>query len=130
MRYLAVLLTGGVLCACTAGGVPAPVTRHITETDAGRLIELSVGDRLEVTLSSNPTTGFQWEVSHGDATVLRPVGEPKSAPAGEAVGSPGSTTLLFEAVASGETQLVLIYHRPFEKGVPAARTFEVPVRVR
>jgi len=39
-------------------------------------------------------------------------------------------TLRFETVEIGKTRLKLIYHRPFEKDVPPAETFEVTITVR
>ncbi len=41
-----------------------------------------------------------------------------------------TTTFRFEAVAPGEGTLRLEYRRPWETGVPPARTFEILVRVR
>lgn len=102
----------------------------LTEADAGRAIELHIGDRLKVSLPSNPTAGFQWEVSVGDNAILRPNGEPQFEPFSNAVGSGGKETLFFEAVGTGYMRLKLIYHRPFEKGVSNAKAFEVDVTVR
>jgi predicted secreted protein len=38
--------------------------------------------------------------------------------------------LHFEAVAVGQTTLDLVYHRPWEKDVPPARTFGVTIVVK
>jgi len=81
-------------------------------------------------LPGNPTTGFQWEVSAVDNAILQPIGEPKFEPSSNAVGSGGMITLRFETVEIGKTRLKLIYHRPFEKDVPPAETFEVTITVR
>lgn len=130
MLRLIVIVMVGLLCACGAEPSPVISTKHLTEADAGRSIELRVGDKLEVTLPGNPTTGFQWEVSVGDTAILRPSGEPEFEPSSSAVGSGGKITMHFEAVGTGQMRLTLIYHRPFEKDVPPAQTFEVTVTVR
>jgi inhibitor of cysteine peptidase len=132
MWYLIAIVMVGFLCACSATAAPAPTpsTRQLTEADAGRSIELRAGDKLEVTLPGNPTTGFQWDVSVGDTAILRPSGEPEFAPSSSAVGGGGTITLRFAAVGTGQMGLTLIYHRPFEKDVPPAQTFEVTVTVR
>ena len=130
MLRLIVIAMIGLLCACGARSSPVVSTKQLTEADAGRSIELRVGDKLEITLPGNPTTGFQWEVSVGDITILQPSGEPKFEPSNSAVGSGGKITLRFEAVGTGQTGLKLIYHRPFEKDVPSAQTFEVTVTVK
>ena len=130
MLRLITIIIVSLLCACGAEGSSEQSARQLTEADAGRLVELRVGDILEVTLPGNPTTGFQWEVGAIDTTTLRPMGEPKFEPSNNAVGSGGKVTLGFAALAIGQTELKLIYHRPFEKNVAPAQTFEVNVTIR
>jgi len=132
MLPLVAIVIVGLLCACGAAAapVPTPSTKRLTEADAGRSIELRAGDKLEVALPGNPTTGFQWDVSVGDTAILRPSGEPEFEPSSSAVGGGGTITLRFAAVGTGQMGLTLIYHRPFEKDVPPAQTFEVTVTVR
>jgi len=119
----------GLLCACSTAS-PAGSTRQFTEADDGNSIELHVGDTLEVTLPGNPSTGFQWEISNAGMAVLRSSGEPEFQSSRSALGSTGKITLRFEAVMTGQMELKLIYHRPFEKDVPPAQTFELSVTVK
>ena len=113
------------LCVSVPG---AAVT--LTEEDAGRTVELRVGDTMAVVLDGNPTTGFQWETAALDASVLKQLGEPGFEPATGLIGSGGKFTFRFEAVASGQTLLRLVYHRPWETDVPPERTFEANVTVQ
>ena len=117
-------------CAAETSQEQSKSTIQLTEADAGRLVELRVGDILEVILPGNPTTGFQWEVSEINSAILEPIGEPKFEPSSNAVGSGGNVTLRFEAVGAGQTELKLIHHRPFEENVPPIQTFEVTITVR
>jgi len=128
-RFVLIILVG-LLYACGAAGASEQSTKQITEADNGRAIELRVGDKLEVTLPGNPTTGFQWEVSNVDSLILTPVGEPEFKPSSNAVGSGGNVILRFEAIGAGQTELKLIHHRPFEKNVAPIQTFELRVRVK
>jgi len=130
MLRLILIVLAGLLCACGAQGSSEQSTRQLTEADNGRSIELKVGDELEVTLPGNPTTGFQWEVSDVDSVILTPIGDPEFVPASNAVGSGGQVTLRFEAVGTGQTELKLIHHRPFEENVAPIQTFEVSVTVK
>ena len=132
MLPLIAIVIVGLLCACGASVAPAPTpsTKRLTEADTGRSIELRGGDKLEITLPGNPTTGFQWDVSVGDTAILRPSGEPEFEPSSSAVGGGGKFTLRFAAVGTGQMGLTLIYHRPFEKDVPSDQTFDVTVTVR
>jgi inhibitor of cysteine peptidase len=122
----------GVKLLSAAGSQPSPAAspRQLTEADAGRLVELRVGDKLVITLPGNPTTGFQWKVAAGDPAIVRPSGGPEFEPAGRGMGSAGKLTLRFDAAGAGQTGLKLIYHRPFEKDTPPAKTFEVTVNVK
>ncbi|MFQ5859664.1 MAG: protease inhibitor I42 family protein, partial [Anaerolineae bacterium] len=87
--------------------------------------------RLIVTLKSNPTTGYDWQVTEVDANVIRPARQdfkPASDPG--RVGAPGQTVHEFEAVGTGTTNLRLVYVRPWEKDVEPQATFEVRVTVQ
>jgi inhibitor of cysteine peptidase len=129
IRFLLILAVI-LLSACAPVSTPEPSTVQLTEADDGSSIELHSGDRLEIALSGNPTTGFQWEVKSVDTDILQPVGEQKFEPSSNAVGSGGSVRLSLEAKAPGQTKLELIYHRSFEENVAPIQTFEVTVTVR
>jgi len=122
-----VMATVVALCACKAAS-QKPL--QLNEEDDGRTVQLNSGGGLHVTLEGNPTTGFLWEVASSEPSVLRAVGESEFTANSTAMGSPGKVTLRFEAVKRGEVLLRLVYHRPFEKESPPARTFEVKVQVR
>lgn len=124
------IIVVGLLSACSAEPSPAASTKQLTEADASRSIDLRAGDKLEVTLLGNPSTGFQWEAGSWDTSIIKLSGEPEFRPSSDALGAAGKTTLRFEAVAVGQTALKLIYHRPFEKDIPPAQTFEVTVTVK
>jgi len=105
----------------------------LSAEDSGGRAELDAGDLLVVTLESNPTTGYAWEVSEVDKAVLAQVGEAEfqeAAREGEQlVGAPGVQTFRFEA-ARGETTVTLVYRRSWEKDVEPLETFTVEVVVR
>jgi len=130
MLRLILVVIVSLLYACSAEASSEKSTKPLTEADDGRLIELKIGGKLEIILPGNPTTGFQWEVSEINSAILEPIGEPKFEPSSNAVGSGGNVTLRFEAVGTGQTELKLIHHRPFEENVPPIQTFEVTITVR
>lgn len=119
----------GLLSACAAGTAPGGSTIRLTEADAGRTIALRIGDRLEVTLPGNPTTGFAWEVDTLNTSIMRQIGAAEFVASSSALGSAGDIILRFEAVGAGQTELKLIYQRPFEQTTPPAQTFAVTVLV-
>lgn len=98
----------------------------------GKQIKLKQSENLAVRLESNPTTGYQWELSECDKSVLAPQGEPQYEAAKQnqpVVGGGGWETFRFKPQKVGQTHLKLIYHRTFEKDVPPAKTLELDVVV-
>jgi inhibitor of cysteine peptidase len=124
-RTLILSLTFGLLAACQ------PKESTLTEAGNGRAETVKVGENLVIELLANPSTGFTWEVAEVDTNVLQQVGETefKSSSLTPLPGAGGTQTLRFQAVAPGRTELKLIYHRPFEKDTPPARTFAIQVTV-
>ena len=104
---------------------------QITDADNGKQITVKPGDVVTVTLVSNPTTGYSWQVMEIDNAILVQEGDPeyKQSPGSEGlVGAGGTETFRFKAVGSGETPLGLGYLRPWES-VPPVETFTVKIRV-
>ncbi len=117
-------LAGVLLVACGAK------EDALREEDAGRQVELAVGEKMLVTLASNPTTGYQWDLAEMDESVLAQLGTEYDSDSPQLIGSGGEETFTFEAVGVGETALQLIYHRPWEEDVPPVETFTVTVVVK
>jgi len=117
------------LCACS------PATEQAS-TDIlyawHQETEIAVGDSLTVTLESNATTGFQWELAEiSDQTVLAEVGHEYQAPeAGAAVGAGGQEVWTFKALKKGKSTISMQYLRPWEEDVEPAQTFALTVVVK
>lgn len=120
--------------ACTQAAKPTEVDAtgkqiQVSESDQGKEYSLNQGDALIIVLESNPSTGYDWEVEQVDNSVLQLSGEAVFKADSEDLGSPGKTTLTFDAVNSGSQDLTLIYHRSSEKNVQPAKTFSINVTV-
>jgi inhibitor of cysteine peptidase len=99
----------------------------------GKTITLRVGERFDVTLAGNLTTGFSWEVLGGLGGVIEQVGKPDYRPSSSdknLVGAPGTVTFHFRAAAAGTAELKLVYHKNWEKDTPPAKTFHLTAEVR
>lgn len=95
-------------------------------------LTLDQGQLLILSLPSNPTTGFRWEIRDGAEKVLRSLGpEVYSNPEDAGlVGAGGVSTWRFTARDAGEGRLLLTYQQPWEPNVPPAQTFECELRVK
>lgn len=105
-----------LLAACGGnGGTPAPLA--LTAADSGTTVGLEPGQAVEITLESNASTGYAWNlVEEPDSSVLTLVSseyvEPDT-PEG-VVGAAGTEAWKFQAVAAGTASLKLAYFRSFE----------------
>lgn len=116
--------------ACYSYELPGPSSLTLSEAKSGSIVEMSSGDILVLLLEGNPTTGYTWELDALDPAILQQQGEPDFTPDSDAIGSGGKFTFRFQAISAGQSPLKLIYHRPWEQGIPPLNTFEVTVIVK
>jgi inhibitor of cysteine peptidase len=132
-RYILILINTFVLSLILMACGPEiyrPKLVRVTEEDNEDTVSLNIGDKLEVLLEGNPTTGFQWETIGDFSPYLRQLGEPVYEPTGEGIGSGGKMIFAFEAVSAGQTWLELVYHQPFDEETPPSKTFGQTVVVK
>ena len=111
-------------------GCAAGFTHQVTEEQNGSQIQVKLGDNLQVALAGNITTGYAWEIAENNTNLLVLQGEAEyQAEKTNLVGSGGTFLFTFKAIAKGNTSLKLIYRRPFEKGVPPIREYQLTISV-
>ena len=94
-------------------------------------VEVAVDGTLEVTLCSNPTTGFQWIESAqiSDRTILKQTDHKFVPPGGDVPGAAGQEVWTFEALKEGTATVSMEYSRPWEGGEKGEWTFTLTVVV-
>jgi len=103
---------------------------QLTAADNLSSIELQPGQRLRITLAANPTTGYTWAILEPtDDRILRQLGEIEFEPESDLVGAGGVQIIRFEAISAGQSNLKLVYHRPWESVEPL-ETFTLSITVR
>jgi len=81
-----------------------------------RNTETSVGKSFTITLDSNPTTGYQWQITRQlDTGLLKLVDSKYIAPKTGLVGAPGKEEWTFKATRAGKAIISFDYVRPWEK---------------
>jgi len=105
-----------------------------SENHTSREAAVSVGDLLEVTLCSNPTTGFQWSetANISDASILQQVRHEFISPQSDPPpppGTPGQEVWVFRALEAGTATVSMEYNRLWQGGEKAVWTFELTVTV-
>lgn len=111
----------------------APIVRNTDMSIDGRSEVVKRGDTIAVHLDSNPTTGYRWELTRLAGSSVVQVGlpdfQPETAAGVPKVGASGHTTFRFRAMQPGTSSIDLAYRRPFEPGVPPARTMRFEIAV-
>ena len=89
-------------------------------------------DFLILSLCSNPTTGFNWElIEVTDPEVLVYVGDEYVAPEAEGVvGTAGKEVWTFNVLKAGSSNITMQYSRPWEGGEEAEWTFALNANVK
>jgi len=105
-------------------------TKVVTDADKGSTVHLKMGDVLEVRLSSNPTTGYEWSVDPKSTPLLRQTGKSQSPAAQPGVGHPIVQIFKFEPTGKGMGILLLHYVRSWEKPDPNEQQYDLNVTIQ
>jgi len=150
MRRLALLFSLlTLLAACADLGSPTYLPNRPREPRPGaaapaappappgvsQTVNLGVGQSMDLTLDSNPTTGYRWFLAQSPDPSVVLVETHAFLPDRDAQGRPGAggrEIFAIRGVSPGFTELVLEYHRPWERerGKPPAKVHRITVRVR
>ena len=125
-----ILVSAVFLGGCDSADLPTGSPIQVDAGSDGQLVVLGREQTLEVSLEANPTTGYTWEVATINDSILHQLGEAQFLPESTAVGAGGTQTFRFEAVGTGQTELRLVYRRPWEQGVAPLQVFSLNVVVR
>jgi len=113
---------------------PSPAvtgTIEVTAASNGKTVKAAAGNLIRITLESNPSTGYNWELRdfdygaadfYGSDVVARKTGN-------VLVGAPADTVITLQAVKPGSQQIMLVYRRPWEAPDQIAATFSFTLEV-
>jgi inhibitor of cysteine peptidase len=117
-----------LLAACTQ-----QPTRHSLALDSqeGCPLVMHEGQNVVLTLPSDPTTGYRWQLREAGQPVLRSLGPEVYSNPQEAglVGVGGQSSWRFKASQAGQGALRLVYQQPWAPEVEPINTFTCKVRV-
>ena len=95
----------------------------------GKQIQISQNQKITITLDSNPTTGYIWTNTDSSIKIIRQIKKTKFKASSKKMGAGGKQSFIFEAKDIGDTELKLIYHRPWEKNIAPIDTFIVNIKI-
>ena len=98
----------------------------LSEQDAGRTVEMKVGDVVTIRLQENPTTGYRWAVE--TAGGLEQVGD-RFDP-GDAIGAAGIRSFEFRPPHTGTYELRMKHWRAWEGEGSVLNRFSAKINVK
>ncbi|KPJ53466.1 MAG: hypothetical protein AMJ37_01385 [Dehalococcoidia bacterium DG_18] len=88
-------------------------------------IAVEVGDSFLLSLKSNPTTGYAWQVQFDDE--LLELVDTKFEPSSDAIGAGGVESFEFQALKEGDSEVTMVYERSWEEGYIEKVIFNVHI---
>jgi inhibitor of cysteine peptidase len=103
----------------------------IRGTKNDKIIETIAGKNFTITLDSNPTTGYQWQIARQiDIGLVEIIDSQYITPKTSLVGAPGKEEWHFKAIKQGKTIISFDYVRPWEKDELPVQTESFIVVIR
>ena len=101
-------------------------TITLNDNDNRNNVTLNRGETVIVRLSSNPTTGYDWNLADNAPSNLQLVGPSTfERPHNNLPGAGGVRVYRFKVISSGGGALRFLYQRSWEKSLQAARKWEI-----
>ena len=112
--------------------IQIPYEELLSQQQISRSTTLAVGDFLQISLGSNPSTGFGWEekLLISDPKVLTQTGHEAIAPKQSQPGAAGNEVWMLQAMSPGSTTVSTTYGRPWPGGEKDSWVFSVNVTVK
>ncbi|MFH1775570.1 MAG: protease inhibitor I42 family protein [Chloroflexota bacterium] len=103
------LLIVSLVAGCSGGAK--------TYSDSGQTITTSLNREFIIALDSNPTTGYRWEASYDEnrLSLVENTFQPGEGTEKGMVGAGGTELFRFRAQSRGETEISMVYKRPWEE---------------
>jgi len=128
-----VLLATALISAVASAAPEASDTDIPRYSDPGRGIDAESGKLFMITLESNRTTGYQWQIARPlDSSAFELIGVEYVTGDKRMPGAPGKENWTFKAVSSGKGSVPIAfkYVRPWEKDTPPAKEVVFFVMIR
>ena len=128
---LALALAGSAIAQNVDSAGP-DLTPPVVMSEVSAPVDLRVGQLLEIRLPVRGGTGYSWQSTGNVPPSLEFVGQHSLSrlPDNSMPGGRETQLIIYRAVASGTGQLKIVYQRPWETGLPAARIVRYQVTVR
>lgn len=107
-------------------------TVEVTAKDQNQIVRATVGNLIRITLESNPSTGYNWELRDFDYGVAEFYSSDlvaRQTDGNVLFGAPGDTVITIQAVKTGNQDITLVYRRQWEPPDQVEATFAFKLEV-
>jgi len=107
-------------------------TIEVTAKDQNQIVRAAVGNLVRISLESNPSTGYNWELRDFDYGVAEFHSSDlvaRQTDGNVLFGAPGDTVITIQAVKPGTQDITLVYRRPWEPPGQIAASFAFKLEV-
>jgi len=123
-----------IVAGCTSGGNGTNGESEPQDfTDPSSTIKVNVGEKFAISMDSNATTGYEWQLAKElDENIVKQVGDPQyimEEGTEERVGAGGTEVWTFEGTGAGDATISFEYVRPWEEEEEPAETKDFKVEV-
>jgi predicted secreted protein len=102
----------------------------VTTADNGKTIPLTVGQCLDVRLSTQAaSTGYQWYLAPALSEIMSLAARTHTTTGGAPPGAPSQLDFILCAAAPGEAAVKFSNYRPWDKNTPPAQTLSFAVKI-
>jgi len=116
------------LAGCGSSGSNTTTVKKFTDKD--KTITVKKGDTFTITVDSNPTTGYEWQVvTTPDGKAVKLEKSTYEAPAKQIPGAGGKQVWTFKAVSPGTATFSAKYSRSWEQNDPSAKVMTTKITV-
>lgn len=102
-------------------------TKIFYNTDSGKDVHLKVGERIELHLKANPSTGFMWYLQKESTPLMKLVHQTQTEPDNPMPGAGVFQIFVFDVKSPGDGVMHMHYVRSWEKPKPDDTEFTLHV---
>ena len=128
MKKLVIILFMVSLVSSFNGCIQNNTTIYLTMEDDGSTISINVGDKINITLEETPSTGYLWNITQFNESILNLTKE-STWGFSDIIGASINHTWILTAIKHGETTLKISYYRPWEGSENATMNFTIHIKI-
>ena len=119
-----------VITLVTAMCKPDSEVLLLDDTNDGQTFFMTKEDEVVISLNSNATTGYMWEIADINTQVISEKRKSDYLVQSQKLGAPGIQVFYFIATGAGYSDINFVYRRSWESDTPPLKKYSVKIQVK